>query len=128
MSERIASYRELTVWQKAMDLVVKSYDLAKLLPRTDAYGLTDQIRRAAVSIPEHRRRLRQAPTRRVPPSPLHRKRITQRTRNPPADRAATRVSQRRPNQIEFGALLRGGPNVRSSRQSPAEKIPGRLNA
>jgi len=34
-----------------MDLVVKSYDLAKLLPRTEAYGLTDQIRRAAVSIP-----------------------------------------------------------------------------
>ena len=47
----IKSYRELGVWQKAMDLVVECYRIAKLLPKTELYGLTSQIQRAAVSIP-----------------------------------------------------------------------------
>jgi four helix bundle protein len=47
----IQSYRDLKVWQEAMDLVVESYRLAKLLPRDEAYGLMSQIRRAAVSLP-----------------------------------------------------------------------------
>jgi len=38
------------VWQKAMDLVVAVYELVKSLPRTEQYGLTSQIQRAAVSI------------------------------------------------------------------------------
>ena len=47
----IKSYRDLKVWERAMDLVVGSYQLAKLLPRDELYGLISQIRRAAVSVP-----------------------------------------------------------------------------
>jgi four helix bundle protein len=49
--KRVGSYRELLVWQKSMDLVVKSYELAKRLPANEIYGLSSQIQRAAVSIP-----------------------------------------------------------------------------
>lgn len=35
----LKTYRELLVWQKAMDLVVESYKLAGLLPKTELYGL-----------------------------------------------------------------------------------------
>ena len=45
------SYRDLRVWQKAMALVVESYRVAKLLPKSETYGLIGQIQRAAVSIP-----------------------------------------------------------------------------
>lgn len=45
------SYRELLVWQKAMDLVAESYRVAGSLPRSETYGLKSQIQRAAVSIP-----------------------------------------------------------------------------
>ena len=47
----IKSYRDLLVWQKAMDLVAVTYDLSAKLPKTEIYGLATQIRRAAVSIP-----------------------------------------------------------------------------
>jgi four helix bundle protein len=47
----IKSYRDLLVWQKAMDLVVESYQLAKKLPHDELYGLVSQLRRAAVSVP-----------------------------------------------------------------------------
>ena len=46
-------YKELTVWQKSMDLVVCVYNLVKLLPKYETYGLADQMRRAAVSIPSN---------------------------------------------------------------------------
>jgi four helix bundle protein len=46
----VSSYRELLVWQKSMDLVVKSYELAKRLPSSETYGLASQIQRAAVSV------------------------------------------------------------------------------
>jgi four helix bundle protein len=49
--QSIASYRDLLVWQKSMDLVVKSYELAKRLPSSETYGLTSQIQRSAVSVP-----------------------------------------------------------------------------
>jgi len=48
---RVRSYRDLQVWQKAMALVVESYRVAKLLPKSETYGLIGQIQRAAVSIP-----------------------------------------------------------------------------
>jgi len=51
MPDRISSYRDLLVWQKAMDLVVASYEIAKRLPHQENYGLISQIQRAAVSIP-----------------------------------------------------------------------------
>ena len=46
-------YKDLTVWQKSMDLVVEVYRLTKNLPKEELYGLTNQLRRAAVSIPSN---------------------------------------------------------------------------
>ena len=47
------SFKELIVWQKAIDFVEEIYMLTKQLPRDELYGLTNQIRRAAVSIPSN---------------------------------------------------------------------------
>ncbi|WP_373478517.1 four helix bundle protein [Geminocystis sp.] len=47
----VKSYRDLTVWQKSMDLVVRCYQLTSQFPKTEIYGLSSQIQRAAVSIP-----------------------------------------------------------------------------
>ena len=43
-------YRELRVWQKAVDLGVRCYEISRAFPREERYGLTAQIRAAAVSI------------------------------------------------------------------------------
>jgi four helix bundle protein len=48
--EKITSYRDLLVWQRAMDLVVASYRLTQHLPSREIYGLASQIQRASVSI------------------------------------------------------------------------------
>jgi four helix bundle protein len=48
---KVTSYRDLVVWARAMDLVVVCYQLTKRIPPSEMYGLTSQIRRAAVSIP-----------------------------------------------------------------------------
>lgn len=45
------SYRDLLVWQKAMDLVDRVYDLADVLPVEERYGLTSQLKRAVASDP-----------------------------------------------------------------------------
>ncbi len=45
------SYRDLRVWQRAMDSVVECYRLTKPFPRTELYSLTAQLQRAAVSVP-----------------------------------------------------------------------------
>ncbi|NEP35811.1 MULTISPECIES: four helix bundle protein [Moorena] len=47
----VKSYRDLKVWNRAMDLVVLCYQLTSKLPKTEIYGLSSQIQRAAVSIP-----------------------------------------------------------------------------
>jgi four helix bundle protein len=47
------SYKELIVWQKSMELAEKVYLLVKTLPKEETYALSDQIRRAAVSIPSN---------------------------------------------------------------------------
>src|SRR5438270_13972000 len=44
------SYRELLVWREAKGLTVRIYKETEGFPRSEAYGLTSQIRRAAVSI------------------------------------------------------------------------------
>src|SRR6476620_10714704 len=49
----VTSYRDLLVWQKAMRLVTDIYSLSNLFPATEIYGLTNQIRRCAVSIPSN---------------------------------------------------------------------------
>ena len=41
------------MWQKAMDYTVEVYQLSKLFPKDEQYGLVPQIRRAAVSIPSN---------------------------------------------------------------------------
>ena len=51
MVEATRGYRELIVWQKAMDLVPMVYRLTKCFPDDERFGLSSQIRRAAVSIP-----------------------------------------------------------------------------
>jgi len=50
---KIQTYKDLIVWQKAMDLVVEVYSLTDKLPRTELYGLVSQMRRCAVSIPSN---------------------------------------------------------------------------
>jgi four helix bundle protein len=47
------SYKDLVVWQKAMDLVVLVYEITEAFPKSEMYGLTSQIRRSAVSIPSN---------------------------------------------------------------------------
>ena len=47
----IRSYRELEVWQKAIDLVVECYRISERFPKTELYGLTSQLQRAAISVP-----------------------------------------------------------------------------
>ena len=49
----LQSYRDLEVWQRSMDLVEEIYLLTKLLPKTELFGLTSQMRRAAISIPSN---------------------------------------------------------------------------
>ena len=49
--ETTRGYRELIVWQKAMQLVPAVYQLVKKLPAEERYALSDQLRRAVVSIP-----------------------------------------------------------------------------
>jgi len=45
------TFRELQVWQMAMDLVTACYRLTDTFPKTELYGLSSQLQRAAVSIP-----------------------------------------------------------------------------
>lgn len=49
----LRSFRDLIVWQKAMRLARETYCLVKLLPMEERYALSDQRRRAAVSIPSN---------------------------------------------------------------------------
>lgn len=53
MQEKINSYKDLIVWQKSMHLVVEIYKLTEKMPKEEIYGLTSQMRRAAVSIPSN---------------------------------------------------------------------------
>ena len=48
---KIKSHRDLIVWRKAMDLVVLVYKATEGFPKHELYGLTNQIRRAASSVP-----------------------------------------------------------------------------
>jgi len=44
-------FEDLVVWQKAHQLVIKIYRLSKTFPKDEIFGLTSQLRRAAVSVP-----------------------------------------------------------------------------
>jgi len=47
------TYREMIVWQKSVDLVTLIYLKTKNFPNEELYGLTNQIRKAAISIPSN---------------------------------------------------------------------------
>ena len=49
----VKHYQELIAWQQAMDLVEEVYKVSRSFPREEIYGLTSQLRRAAVSIPSN---------------------------------------------------------------------------
>ena len=47
----LSSYRELTVWQKSIDLAVRIYTVTRQFPADEKFGIISQMRRAASSIP-----------------------------------------------------------------------------
>lgn len=49
----VRNYSDLIAWQKAMDLVEMVYAATKHFPKEELYGLTNQVRRAAVSVPSN---------------------------------------------------------------------------
>lgn len=49
----LKSYKELTVWQRSIELVKETYKLTNEFPKSEVYGLAIQMRRAAVSIPSN---------------------------------------------------------------------------
>lgn len=49
----IQNYRQLQVWQKAIPLVKQVYLLTEHFPKSEQYGLSSQLRRAAISIPSN---------------------------------------------------------------------------
>jgi four helix bundle protein len=49
----LKNYRDLKVWQKSYILCLALYRITKIFPKEESYGLTSQIRRAAVSIPSN---------------------------------------------------------------------------
>jgi four helix bundle protein len=52
-NEKITSFRDLAAWKKARSLVKDVYQATRTFPRDETYGLTNQIRRAAVSVPSN---------------------------------------------------------------------------
>jgi four helix bundle protein len=47
------SFKDLIVWQKSYKLVLEIYKITKEFPKTETYGLSQQMRKAAVSIPSN---------------------------------------------------------------------------
>jgi four helix bundle protein len=50
---KINSFRDLIVWQKSMEMTKMVYLATEKMPKSEMFGLTSQIRRAAVSIPSN---------------------------------------------------------------------------
>ena len=46
-------HKNLIAWQKAMDLVVLIYEITWIFPKEETYGLSYQMRRAAISVPSN---------------------------------------------------------------------------
>lgn len=51
--DKVVSYRDLLAWQRAMQVAQEVYKVARKLPREETYAMSDQMRRAAVSIPSN---------------------------------------------------------------------------
>jgi len=52
-SKMLKNYKELKVWQRAYQLCLETYRSTRAFPKEERYGLTSQIRRAAVSVPSN---------------------------------------------------------------------------
>ncbi len=52
-SEVLKNYKDLKVWQKSYQFCLEIYRITKRFPKEEIYGLTSQIRRAAVSVPSN---------------------------------------------------------------------------
>ena len=50
---KVSHYKELIVWQKAIDLVDEIYKITRQFPKQEQYGLASQMQRSAVSIPSN---------------------------------------------------------------------------
>ncbi len=46
----IKSYKDLLIWQKGIDIIIKLYELVEGFPKEEIYALTSQLKRAAISI------------------------------------------------------------------------------
>jgi four helix bundle protein len=53
MNKKSNSYKDLLVWQKSIDLVSRIYKLTEKFPKSEMYGLSSQMQRAAVAIPSN---------------------------------------------------------------------------
>lgn len=53
MGDKIKNHKDLDVWKKSMDLVDAIYRITRSFPNEELYGLTNQMRRAVVSIPSN---------------------------------------------------------------------------
>ena len=53
MNKKLKTHKDLDAWSKAIELVEAVYSVTKAFPRTEIYGLTNQLRRAAVSVPSN---------------------------------------------------------------------------
>ena len=53
MTTGVRSYRDLKVWQKGIELSKIAYALTRKFPKYETYGLADQLRRSAVSVPSN---------------------------------------------------------------------------
>lgn len=53
MGEKIKSFKDLRIWQKGIEIVKDVYNLTEKLPKKELYGLTSQMRRAAISLPSN---------------------------------------------------------------------------
>ena len=51
--QKIESYKDLEVWQRGIDLVEMVYSVTKMFPDEERFGLTNQLRRAAISVPSN---------------------------------------------------------------------------
>ncbi len=51
--EKIKNFKQLKIWQKGIGIVKDIYQLTKRFPKYELYGLTSQMRRAAISIPSN---------------------------------------------------------------------------
>ena len=53
MNEKVKLHKDLEIWKRSIDLVIKIYQLTKGFPDDEKFGLTNQMRRASVSVPSN---------------------------------------------------------------------------